>query len=61
MMAPEPAPEPVHEPEPEPVTDEERFLAADDESGGLSIEELAEATGTDLEEAARPRRGRCGR
>ena len=54
MMAPEPAPEPVNEPEPEPVTDEERFLAADeDESGGLSIEELAEATGTDLEEAAR--------
>ncbi|GIS27509.1 MAG: hypothetical protein CM15mP128_2680 [Methanobacteriota archaeon] len=48
MMAPEPAPEPVNEPEPEPVTDEERFLAADeDESGGLSIEELAEATGTD--------------
>ncbi len=54
MMAPAPTPEPVDEPEPEPVTDEERFLAADeDESGGLSIEELAEATGTDLEEAAR--------
>ena len=54
MMAPAPTPEPVDEPEPEPVTDEERFLDADeDESGGLSIEELAEATGTDLEEAAR--------
>ncbi len=54
MIAPEPTPEPVNEPEPEPVTDEERFLAADeDDSGGLSIEELAEATGTDLEEAAR--------
>lgn len=54
MMAPEPTPEPMEASEPEPVTDEERFLAADeDESGGLSIEELAEATGTDLEEAAR--------
>lgn len=51
MMAPPPA-EP--EPEEEPVSDEERFIAADeDESGGLSVEELAEATGTDLEEAAR--------
>ena len=36
MMAPAPTPEPVDEPEPEPVTDEERFLAADeDESGGF--------------------------
>ncbi len=51
MMAP-PPPEP--EPVEEPVSDEERFIAADeDESGGLSVEELAEATGTDLEEAAR--------
>ena len=54
MVAPEPTPAPVEEPEPESVSDEERFLAADaDDSGGLSIEELAEATGTDLEEAAR--------
>tara|TARA_B100001113_G_scaffold97239_1_gene78202 strand:- start:7306 stop:8781 length:1476 start_codon:yes stop_codon:yes gene_type:complete len=57
MIAPPPAPEPVVEALPEedePVSDEERFLAADeDESGGLSVEELADATGTDLEEAAR--------
>lgn len=38
----------------EPATLEERFEHADEDgSGGLSIEELAEATGTDLEEAAR--------
>ncbi len=37
-----------------PLPLEERFeLADDDGSGGLSVEELAEATGTDLEEAAR--------
>ncbi len=57
MIAPPPAPEPVVEALPEedePVSDEERFLAADeDESGGLSVEELADATGTDMEEAAR--------
>lgn len=57
MIAPPPSPEPAVEPLPEeeePVSDEERFLAADeDESGGLSVEELAEATGTDLDEAAR--------
>jgi hypothetical protein len=37
-----------------PATLEERFEAADEDgTGGLSVEELAEATGTDLEEAAR--------
>lgn len=57
MITPPPTPEPVVEALPvedEPVSDEERFLAADeDESGGLSVEEMAEATGTDLEQAAR--------
>ena len=56
MMAPAPLgePEPLEESVDEPVSDEERFLAADeDDSGGLSVEELAEATGTDLDEAAR--------
>jgi len=54
---PEPEPEPEAEPEPEPEPEaslEEAFAAADtDNSGGLSIEEVAEATGLDMEEAAK--------
>ena len=51
VMAPEPDPEP--EPEPE-ASLEEAFAAADtDNSGGLSVEEVAEATGLDMEEAAK--------
>ena len=57
---PEPVPEPVHVPEPVPVpvpepefvSAAEHFIAADvDGSRELSVEELAVATGTSLEEA----------
>ena len=55
---PEPVPEPVHVPEPVPVPEPEfvsaaeHFIAADvDGSRELSVEELAVATGTSLEEA----------
>jgi len=56
---PEPEPEPEVEAEPEPEPEEEStledaFAAADvDNSGGLSIEEVAQATGLELEDAAK--------
>ena len=60
---PEPVPEVEPEPEPEPepeveteveTTLEDAFAAADvDNSGGLSIEEVAQATGLELEDAAK--------
>ena len=56
---PEPEPEVEAEPEPEPEPEEEStledaFAAADvDNSGGLSIEEVAQATGLELEDAAK--------
>ena len=56
---PEPEPEPVSEAEPEVETEDEStledaFAAADvDNSGGLSIEEVAQATGLELEDAAK--------
>ena len=55
QFADEPATEhPKQEQEEEFVSAAERFIAADtDGSGALSVEELAEATGTSLEEAAR--------
>ena len=67
MVEPESEPEPVPEPEPEPLmaepesptdesegTIEDAFAAADsDHSGGLSIEEVAQATGLEMEDAAR--------
>ena len=49
---PEPVPEPESEPEPEFVSAAEHFIAADtDGSKQLSVEELAVATGTSLDEA----------
>lgn len=50
----EPAPEPeAVEEEPEFVSAAEHFIAADEDgSGALDVEELAQATGTSLEEAA---------
>ena len=58
VHVPEPVPEPVHVPEPVPVPEPEfvsaaeHFIAADvDGSRELSVEELAVATGTSLEEA----------
>ena len=60
---PEPVPEAEPEPEPEPEPEleietestlEHAFAAADvDNSGGLSIEEVAQATGLELEDAAK--------
>ena len=48
---PEPELEPEPEPEPEPTLDD-AFAAADtDNSGGLSVQEIADATGMGLEEA----------
>lgn len=53
---PEPAPEPempLEDEEPEFVSAAEHFIAADEDgSGALDVEELAQATGTSLEEAA---------
>ena len=55
-VQPEPEPEPEIQPEPEPEPEdalEEAFIAADtDASGGLSIQEIAEATGLDIDKAA---------
>ena len=46
-------PEPASEPEEEFVSAAEHFIAADEDgSGALDVEELAQATGTSLEEAA---------
>jgi hypothetical protein len=63
MVEPESDPEPVPEAEPEPELEleietestlEHAFAAADvDNSGGLSIEEVAQATGLELEDAAK--------
>ena len=55
VSEPEPAPEPEMpvEEEPEFVSAAEHFIAADEDgSGALDVEELAQATGTSLEEAA---------
>ena len=55
-IQPEPEPEPEIQPEPESEPEdalEEAFIAADtDASGGLSIQEIAEATGLDIDKAA---------